>query len=82
MGMNAEPNAPPAIRLNNVSETRLAARKASISGEVPKVVALMIRLARLVRLLSSRAIITLPAERAIWRLALSWIRVTELNYIR
>ena len=74
VGMKADPSAPPAIRTNNVSDTRLAARKASISGEVPNVVAFRIRLARLAILLNSKAIITLPAERAIWRLAVSSIK--------
>jgi hypothetical protein len=36
VGMNAEPNAPPAIRLNSSSVTRLAALNESRSALVPK----------------------------------------------
>ena len=62
-------DAPPAIKTNKVSETRLAARKASICPWVPKVVPIRIRLTRLARLLKTSATITVPAARAIWRSA-------------
>ena len=65
VGMKADPSAPPAMSRNKVSETRLAARKASISACVPNVVAFRIRLARLIKLLNNKAIITVPADRAI-----------------
>ena len=80
--MNADPSAPPAMSRNNVSETRLAARKASMSDWVPNVVAISIRLTRLTILLNSKATITLLADRAIWRLEESSIIVTEIDYIR
>ncbi len=80
-GKNAEANAPPAIRLKSVSETRLAALKASISACVPKAPATRIWRSKPVRLLRTKATITVPAARAIWRLADEAVEVIGIDYI-
>ena len=69
VGIKADPNAPPATRLNKVSEILLAALKASIEEEVPKASATRIWRIKPVRLLITKARVTTPAARAICRLA-------------
>jgi hypothetical protein len=82
VGINAEDNAPPATRLNNVSETLLAALKASISAWVPKAFATRICRASPVRLQRMNATITVPAARAICRLAARLVSLTFRLYPR
>ena len=65
VGMKADANAPPATRLNNTSDTRLAAQKASFSIPVPKALRITTPLARFMMLLIIYAIMTVPAAIAI-----------------
>ena len=69
IGIKAEPRAPPATRLNSVSEILLAALNASIEAEVPKALATRICRTSPARLLSTKAMVTIPAARAICWLA-------------
>ncbi len=82
VGKNADASAPPATRLKSVSETRLAALKASISACVPKAPATRTWRSSPVRLLSTKATITVPAARAIWRFADEAVEVIGDDYIR
>jgi len=82
VGMKAEASAPPATRLKSRSGIRAAALKASISGPVPKAPETSTWRIRPVRLLKIKAAITVPAARAIWRLAVSVTVFTRTDYIR
>jgi hypothetical protein len=63
--------------LKIVSATRFAALNASFSGPVPKTRKMIIPLARFIRLLNKKATITVPAARAICRLAIFCVEVGE-----
>lgn len=65
VGMKADANAPPATKLNNTSDTRLAAQKASFSIPVPNALRITTPFAKLITLLITYAIITVPAAIAI-----------------
>ena len=82
VGMNADAKAPPATRLNNRSGNRAAALKASISALVPNACETRIWRIRPVMLLRTNAAITVPAARAIWRLAVPRVSLTRCDYIR
>ena len=71
IGIKAEPNAPPATRLNSSSVTRFAALKESSAALVPKASVITICCATPTRLLRKKANITTPVARAICWLALS-----------
>ena len=81
VGIKAEANAPPATRVNSVSETRLAAINASISPLVPKAFSTSTCRASPTMLFKANAAITSPAARAIWRLAVPCEVSTEKDYI-
>ena len=77
IGMKADAKAPPAIRLNKISGTLLAEKKASRETPVPKTPEYSMRLSRPIRLESANPAITMPAPRAIWA---SGERFTALDY--
>jgi hypothetical protein len=82
VGIKAEASAPPATRLKSVSDTRLAALKASMAELVPKAFSTTTWRIRPIRLLRMKAAMTSPAARAIWRLAAPAETLTVEDYIR
>jgi len=53
VGMKADAKAPPATRLNNISDTRFAAQKASFSAPVPNALRIITPFAKLMTLLNT-----------------------------
>jgi len=63
-GIKADPSAPPATKLNKISENRFAAKNALLSMVVPKYLAVSVFANNPTRLLAIKAAITVIAPRA------------------
>src|SRR4030065_1798595 len=80
VGTKAYASAPPAIRVNSISGSRLAALKASIWALVPKVRETNTHVTSAARLERTNAAMTVPAARAISRFAVLLVSVPGVDY--